>query len=317
MVNQDKGYKNLFSNKEMVRDLLVQFVDPEIVRELDLDLDSMIREHSDFVSDDLRERIDDVVWRVKLKDRTLYLCILVEFQSAEDRWMAVRLLTYVGLLYDDLIKRRLVDDEGLPPVLPVVVHTGTRRWNAPCALKELSAQVSSALSRYAPSLDYLLLDAAAYTDEELSGTDNLAALLFRMEKSRAPEELFEQLRRLDGALRSGGSAHLRRAFSVFLTRVLVPRKTGLADLEETLDLAEVERMIEERRPEWAEHLLKEGEERGMKLGEQRGRRLGADANKRANALRMLDKGFSIPDVAECVDLPEEEVRRLADENIHD
>lgn len=320
MVNQDRGYKKLFSNKEMVRDLLVQFVDPEIVRGLNLDLDAMVREHSDFVTDDLRERIDDVVWRVELKERALYLCILIEFQSAEDKWMAVRLLTYVGLLYDDLLKRRLVDDEGLPPVLPVVVHTGIRRWNAPCSLKELSAPVSSALSRYAPSLDYLLLDAAACTDEELSGTDNLAALLFRMEKSRAPEELVDQIRRLDGALRGDGSAHLRRAFAVFLTRVLLPRKTGLTDMKEALDLVEVERMVVERQPEWAEHWLKEGEERGIKLGEQRGirlgeqrgRRLGADANKRANALRMLDKGFSIPDVAECVDLPEEEVRRMAD-----
>ena len=316
MVNQDRGYKNLFSNKEMVRDLLVQFVDPEITGELDLDLDSMVREHSDFVSDDLRERIDDVVWRVKLKDRTLYLCILVEFQSTEDKWMAVRLLTYVGLLYDDLIKRRLVDDEGLPPVLPVVVHTGIRRWSAPCSLKELAAPVSIALSRYAPSLDYLLLDAAACSEKDLADTDNLAALLFLMEKSRAPEELFKQMRRLDGVLRSDGSAHLRRAFSVFLTRVLVPRKTGLTDLEETLDLVEVERMIVERQPEWAEYLLKEGEERGIllgeKRGEERGRRLGVDSNKRDNALRMLGKGFSIQDVAECVDLPEDEVRHLAD-----
>ncbi|OPZ32061.1 MAG: hypothetical protein BWY99_02850 [Synergistetes bacterium ADurb.BinA166] len=87
-------------------------------------------------------------------------------------------------------------------------------------------------------------------------------------------------------------------------------------------------MVVDRRPEWAEHLLKEGEERGMRLGEQRGMRLGEqrglklgeergkligeEVAKRDNALRMLDKGFSIPVVAECVDLPEEEVRHLAE-----
>jgi hypothetical protein len=37
-----------------------------------------------------------------------------------------------------------------------------------------------------------------------------------------------------------------------------------------------------------------------------------NSNKRDNALRMLGKGFSIQDVAECVDLPEDEVRHLAD-----
>lgn len=56
MGNQDRGYKLLFSNKEIVRDLLTRFVDPEIVKELDLCNDKMVREHSDFVTDDLREQ---------------------------------------------------------------------------------------------------------------------------------------------------------------------------------------------------------------------------------------------------------------------
>jgi hypothetical protein len=36
MGNQDKGYKLLFSNREIVRDLLTEFVDPEIVKEDDV-----------------------------------------------------------------------------------------------------------------------------------------------------------------------------------------------------------------------------------------------------------------------------------------
>jgi len=55
----------------MVRDLLVRFVDPAIVQELDLDFGAMVREHSDFVTDDLRERIDDVIWRVNFRGKTL------------------------------------------------------------------------------------------------------------------------------------------------------------------------------------------------------------------------------------------------------
>ena len=79
MGDQDKGYKQLFSNKEMVRDLLVRFVDPAIVQELDLDFRTMVRKHSDFVTDDLRERIDDVIWRGNFRGETLYLCIIIEF----------------------------------------------------------------------------------------------------------------------------------------------------------------------------------------------------------------------------------------------
>jgi len=317
MGDQDKGYKQLFSNKEMVRDLLVRFVDPAIVQDLDLDFRTMVREHSDFVTDDLRERIDDVIWRVNFRGKTLYLCILIEFQSSEDRWMAVRLLTYLGLLYDDIVRRRLLSDGMLPPILPVVVHTGSSRWKTPCSLEALASPVSPALARYAPSLRYLLLDAAAYTDEELADPENLAEFLFRMEKSRMPMELVEQVRTLGTVLRMERSAHLRRAFALFLTKVLLPKKTGRSDFPDVSDLVEVERMILEGKHEWAENWLKEGEERGIKLGEARGiklgEKLGEERTKRENALRMLDKGFSVADVAECVNLSEAEVRRLAEE----
>jgi len=58
-----------------------------------------------YVTDDLRQRADDVVWRVKADGEWVYLYLLIEFQSSVDAWMAVRIMTYVGLLYQDLIRR--------------------------------------------------------------------------------------------------------------------------------------------------------------------------------------------------------------------
>ena len=128
-----------------------------------------------------------------------------------------------------------------------------------------------------------------------------------------PMELVDQVRTLGIVLRMERSAHLRRAFALFLTKVLLPRKTGRSDFPDVSDIVEVERMILEGKHEWAENWLKEGEERGIKLGEVRGIKLGEERTKRENALRMLDKGFSIADVAECVNLSEAEVRHLAEE----
>ena len=134
-------------------------------------------------------------------------------------------------------------------------------------------------------------------------------------------ELVEQVRTLGTVLRMERSAHLRRAFALFLTKVLLPKKTGRSDFPDVSDLVEVERMILEGKHEWAENWLKEGEERGIKLGEargiklgeERGIKLGEERTKRENALRMLDKGFSVADVAECANLSEAKVRRLAEE----
>jgi hypothetical protein len=51
------------------------------------------------------------------------LSILLEFQSTFDRLMAVRLLTYIGLLYEDLHRSKAIGpDDPLPPVLPIVLY---------------------------------------------------------------------------------------------------------------------------------------------------------------------------------------------------
>jgi hypothetical protein len=45
--------------------------------------------------------------------------------------MAVRMLTYVGLLYQDLIQSgQLNRDKMLPPILPVVLYNGDGQWTS-------------------------------------------------------------------------------------------------------------------------------------------------------------------------------------------
>ena len=61
----------------------------------------------------------------------MYLYILIEFQSSVDPWMAVRVMTYIGLLYQDLIKQKQVlKGRRLPPVLPIVLYNGDAKWTA-------------------------------------------------------------------------------------------------------------------------------------------------------------------------------------------
>ena len=99
MPDHDNSYKLLFSHQEMVRDLLVGFVQEPWLAELDFS--TLEKVNGSYVTDDLRSREDDVIWRVRFKDRWLYLYILLEFQSSVDAYMALRVMTYLGLLYQD------------------------------------------------------------------------------------------------------------------------------------------------------------------------------------------------------------------------
>jgi len=96
MALHDHSYKHLFSHPQMVRDLLEGFVREDWLAQLDYA--SLEKVNGSYVSDDLRERADDLVWRVRWGERWIYVYLLLEFQSTVERYMAVRIHTYVGLL---------------------------------------------------------------------------------------------------------------------------------------------------------------------------------------------------------------------------
>jgi predicted transposase YdaD len=123
MVDHDRSYKLLFSHPAMVRDLLEGFVREDWLAQLDYA--SLERVSGSYVSDDLRERANDMVWRVRWGEKFVYIYLLLEFQSTVEAHMAVRVLTYVGLLYQDILKARTRSEVGrLPPVLPIVLYNG-------------------------------------------------------------------------------------------------------------------------------------------------------------------------------------------------
>jgi hypothetical protein len=189
VAEHDNGYKRLFSHPEMVADLLRGFVREDWVR--DLDFSTLERVSGSYVTPELRGRESDIVWRVRWgRDRWLYVYLLIEFQSTVDPFMALRVLVYLGLLYQDLVQHRQLTPTGkLPPVLPLVLYNGSAPWGAVRELAELIEEVPGGLEQYRPRLRYCLLDEAQIADSELESLRNLAAALFRLEKSRGPEDI--------------------------------------------------------------------------------------------------------------------------------
>lgn len=245
-MNHDNGYKLLFSFPEMVRDLLTGFVHEEWVGQLDFS--TLEKVSCSYVTDDLRDREDDLVWRVRWGDGWLYVYLLIEFQSRVERYMAVRIMTYLGLLYQDLIRQKNLTTTGqLPPVLPLVLYNGDPRWRAENDVAQLIERVPGGLEHYRPSLRYLLLDEGAIIKDKQAwpvASRNLVAALFRLEHSRDEDSLLQILGTLVEWLKTPEQTQLRRAFSVWIRRVLLPGrlpKLALAELEPMNELQEVPR----------------------------------------------------------------------------
>ncbi|MDF9392789.1 MULTISPECIES: Rpn family recombination-promoting nuclease/putative transposase [Methylococcus] len=74
MTMHDGSYKHIFSHAPIVEDLLRGFVHEDWVSQIDYG--SLEKVSGSYVTDDLREREDDIIWRVRLEDDWLYVCLL-------------------------------------------------------------------------------------------------------------------------------------------------------------------------------------------------------------------------------------------------
>lgn len=265
----DPAYKQFFSDPIMVESLLRDFVSEDFIN--DLDFSTLEHCAGSYVTDDLRERHDDVIWRVRWKGSWMYLYLLLEFQSSPDPWMAVRILAYTAMLWQDLIRSGVVrKKDPLPPVFPLVIYNGSGTWNAARDVGELLSPMPERLAVYQPRQRYWLLEENRVPDDALRRSDGVAAQLLRLERARSLEEVRSAVRELMERLRAPEYLRLRRAFSVWLGRVVFKRSGITRDVPEFQDLQEVNAMLEERAAQWGEEYRRQGLLAGLEEGRKRG-----------------------------------------------
>lgn len=217
----------------------------------------------------LRHRADDVVWRVKVGPEWVYLYILIEFQSKVDPWMAVRMMSYVGLLYQDLIKaRQVLPERKLPPVLPIVLYNGDAAWTAATDVASLIPKVPGLVSQFVPSLHYLLIAENQYTEAGLSKMHNLAAAMMRLQRPPTQATVLQVIDLLHGWL--GDNPELMRIFAIWIRAVLLRQSKHTLMLPRVQDLKELKMTLATRFEEWAHQHQQEGLEKGRQEGRQEG-----------------------------------------------
>jgi len=292
MTEHDAGYRALFSDKQIVADLIRGFVNEPWVEELDLEM--LERVSGSFVSEQFARRENDVIWRVRFRKDWLYVYLLIEFQSTVDRFMALRLMVYVGLLYQRLIDEEQISrSEFLPPVLPLVLYNGTDRWWAPRDVADLVAECPEDLAKYRPRMQYFLLEEHAQDDAELAALENLAALIFRFEKCRTRGD-FE---RVIDALIAWASAPEQRdsikRLAQWVAMILTPGRVPgelVADLD---DIRECGTMLKERVKVWEQELRKEGMQEGIKEGTEKGIEKGIEKGEAELLGLQLEHKFGV------------------------
>jgi hypothetical protein len=202
----ENGLKLLLEDPRNVPDLLA-IIRVRLLHRIDFD--RMTRIRTTFVQRDYRHVEADVVLRAPLRrsgpqrrQRRVMIYILIEHQSEPDALMAFRVLEYVVQIYKAQVRqwqRRRGSLRGLrfQPVLPIILYTGTRRWEALGRVADL-VELAEEFTALIPTLDPLFVNLSALAPDQLESAGGFLGWVLRLvqERHARPAEFRELLRRV-------------------------------------------------------------------------------------------------------------------------
>lgn len=282
----DRSLKRIFSHPKVIQSLIKGFVPEEWVNEIDFStLKKMNVKHT---TRELKTRENDVIWRMEFRDQTLYLIFVLELQSRVDKFMAVRLLTYVGLIYQQIIregKKSFTVDEKLPPVFSFVYYNGDKPWDAPLQLKDCySHLIPKGLRKYLPNIEYKVLDLnSAPLEKYEKMEDNVVVPFIELKQAENLKASYSGVKKLIKLLKSEDLDELREDILVYVKRVLKleSRYPGI----NIKDLEEVAEMINTKLDLYDERIRNEGRIQGRQEGRHEG--MTTERHKMIESLRKV------------------------------
>jgi hypothetical protein len=205
----DALFKRVFSNLENAEGLMRVALPTEIANRVDWS--SLSLESGSVVDETLKSVHADLIFSVQLDAKPALIYLLLEHQSTSHRFMALRMLLYVGRVWE----RWLDDHPGaslLPPIVPLVVHHDRKRWSAATVLSELvdvDAAAWPALAALVPNLRFLVDDLSHAEDADLTARSRtaFAELGLRMlQRARLSRDFLVEMTSWRGAFRRVSAA---------------------------------------------------------------------------------------------------------------
>ena len=298
MPNQDAGFKLIFSNPELVRELLSSglcvpwsAMEKEVVS-LEKVSGSLVDERI------LVRRENDLVWlcqksegdsEFEEKESNQMALVLVEFQSSPDPIMPVRLASYLSLFYEQAHREGHWTAPGLPKALPVILYHGLPPWKSALEMSELWSTAYPELESVQLQLKPILIDVHHLDETELPPENNLIGLLFRIERSREIETAIGWIRKMHERLLEIGEANLKRSITQWLLHYFLPTRMPRLDFENYKTIQEIIMTSEELTIDFSIPIREEGIRIGIEKGIEKGIHQGIEKGLEKGTFSVLVK----------------------------
>lgn len=222
-----------------------------------------------FISPELKERVSDILYTVRVKNALVFIYLLLEHQSTADNWMPLRFYHYMGAIWDLFLKQN-PGATRLPEIIPILFYHGKDPWTVSPRFQGLIVE-PALMPACRPRFEHVVRDLSAFSDAEIKGNISVRLFLSVMRRVFSPD--FSQ--HLDRMLPLFAELSSKRMGMQYLETVL----RYIYSVRDDIDPEETEKkliqVIDEDKKEGvmtvAERLRREGEIRGEERGEVRGK----------------------------------------------
>ena len=152
----------------------------------------------------LKERREDVVYRIKASGKPVHFYLLLEHQTRPDRRMALRCLEYALVLWRGEAKTK-----PLALVVPIVVHPGPGAWPSPMRLRELievPSEIADWAGKFIPDAGYLLAELTGHPMENLASGSLGRAVMAALQAERRGKLGYRQVKKIVETLYAEGNS---------------------------------------------------------------------------------------------------------------
>ena len=261
-----------------------------------LELQDIEKYNSSFINKVFQNREADIVY--KIKDRSIF--ILIEHQTKVDYLMPYRILEYeVAIMQSAIDLDKIKNKESkIPLVIPIVLYTGNKKWNAKKYLEENQEKIEGIENGLG---NYNLIDINELTEKELLEDNSFISKMMLIEKSKNTENIVEILEKIVKITKEEDKDTLRRIISIILEE-----KIGMTKAKELIEKMEgdegnmlaVVDMIRRENQMYIEIGKKEGELK----------------EKIKIVTNMLKEKFNIETIQKITGINKEEIEKISQNN---
>jgi predicted transposase YdaD len=327
----DKGYKYILKVKSEFINLLKGFIKEKWVDSVSEENITMI--DKSFIDTHFQSKEADIVYKYTDGTNETIFYVLLEHQSTVDNRMMFRLLVYMMEIWRDYLNEKKIsiapveDDKfnkkdksfQLPAIIPIVLHTGTKKWNAPVSFKEVIKN-SEKYNGHIVDFKSLLIDTVPMKDKTFLEQESVVSLVMYLDKSKDTKGLLRKLMAIEPILNLLDDQE-RRMLVKWLRDVLMEKfdREAIKKIEEIIEetnpvevrkmITNLERVIAREQEERYLAGIEKGIEKGVKIERiQNTKRLKDEKVK--IALKLIKKRMSIDSIAEVTELNPDEVKKL-------